>query len=136
MAHFARVKNGVVTSVIVIEQNVLDDKGGWVCPETGEFAPTSEWVQTSYNTHEGIHDLGGTPLRKNFAGKGYLFDETLDAFIPPKPFESWSLDEIKGQWKAPKEMPVVDLETNNIVWDEVTKDWQSTTRSEVTNEII
>ena len=85
MAHFARVENGVVTQVIVIDQETLN---------TGHWGDPASWVQTSYNTQGGVHSLGGTPLRKNYAGIGYTYDSVRDAFIPPKPFPSWVLDEI------------------------------------------
>jgi len=129
MAHFARVKNGIVTSVIVIEQATLDAKGGWHCTETGEFADSSEWIQTSYNTHAGVHTGGGTPLRKNFAGVGYIYDEVRDAFIPPQPFPSWTLNENTCQYEPPIPMPEVDLNTHTVNWDEELGDWVTNLRS-------
>jgi len=105
MAHFARVKNNKVTAVIVIEQDVLDANNGWLDPNTGEFASKEEWIQTSYNTYAGEHKFGGTPLRKNFAGVGYDYVAALDAFIPPKKFTSFVLNEAKGVYEAPVEMP-------------------------------
>lgn len=128
MAHFAHVNKGIVDSVIVIEETTIQNKGGWDCPECGTFKPISEWVQTSYNTQEGVNKLGGTALRKNFAGKGYSYDTIMDAFIPPKGSEDFILDVEKGVWKAPKAMPKVDLDANTIVWDETTKDWSITPR--------
>ena len=95
MSHFAKVENGIVTQVIVAEQDVID---------TGIFG--HGWVQTSYNTQGGVHLLGGTPLRKNYAGVGYSYDETLDAFVPPKPFKSWTLNKDTCLWEAPTPMPV------------------------------
>ncbi len=74
MAHFAKVENGVVTQVIVIEQDVLN---------LGHWGDPSLWIQTSYNTSGGVHSQGGTPLRKNYAGIGYTYDAGRDAFIPP-----------------------------------------------------
>ena len=79
MAHFAKVKNKIVTKVIVAEQEFINNL---VEEEAGI------WVQTSYNTRGGVHLLGGTPLRKNYAGIGYTYDKDKDAFIPPKPFNS------------------------------------------------
>jgi hypothetical protein len=96
MSHFAKVENGVVTQVIVIEQDTLN---------TGHWGDPASWIQTSYNTIGGVHTQGGTPLRKNFAGVGYLYDAQLDAFIPPKPFASWSLNEATGNWEPPTPMP-------------------------------
>jgi hypothetical protein len=111
MAHFARVQNGIVTQVIVIEQDMID---------TELWGPPSEWIQTSYNTHGGVHSQGGTPLRKNFAGVGYTYDEVLDAFIPPKLFNSWVLDETTCFWKAPIEYP---QDGQSYIWDEANLQW-------------
>lgn len=111
MAHFARVENGVVTQVIVIDQETLN---------TGHWGDPASWVQTSYNTQGGVHSLGGTPLRKNYAGIGYTYDSVRDAFIPPKPFPSWVLDEITCLWSAPTPMPTDGKMYN---WDEATLAW-------------
>ena len=105
MSNFAKIdKDGIVQKVIVIEQDVLDS-GNWGDP--------SNWIQTSYNTRRGIHYApnssepdGGIALRKNYAGKGYTYDKTRDAFIEPKPlFPSWSLDEDTCQWNPPIPCP-------------------------------
>lgn len=138
MAHFARVKNNKVTAVIVIEQAVLDSAGGWVDPNTGEFAPKEDWIQTSYNIGEGEYKKGFTQQekdslklsgtaddikarsRKNYAGVGYTYDTTLDAFIPPQPFDSWKLDKNKCSWNPPKICPIDD---NLYNWDEQLLDW-------------
>lgn len=112
MAHFARVQDGIVTEVIVIEQDMID---------TGLWGPVEEWVQTSYNTHGGIHANGKTPLRKNFAGVGYTYDKGLDAFIPPKLFDSWILDEDTCQWKPPIECP---QDGNVYLWNEENQQWE------------
>ena len=105
MAHYAKVKNGKVVNVIVAEpeffDTFIDDTPG-------------EWVQTSYNTAGGVHKLGGTPLRKNFAGVGYTYDKTRDAFIPQKPFASWVLNETTCLW----EPPIVKPNTGNYEWNE------------------
>jgi hypothetical protein len=117
MAHFAKVENGVVTQVIVIEQDVLN---------TGLWGDPSLWVQTSYNTHAGQHPEG-RPLRKNYAGVGYTYDAQRDAFIPPKPFNSWVLDEDTCLWNAPVAMPE-DAGTGEppkvYQWDESTTQWR------------
>jgi hypothetical protein len=112
MSHFAKVENGIVTQVIVIEQDVLN---------TGHWGDPSLWVQTSYNTYGGQHTLGGTPLRKNYAGLGYTYDAVRDAFIPPKPFNSWTLNEETCLWDAPVAKPVVEGKT--YAWDEPTLNW-------------
>lgn len=109
MAHFAKVENGIVTNVIVAEQSFID---------TGLLGDPKQWIQTSYNTSGGIHKLGGEPLRKNYAGIGYLYIKEIDAFVPPKPFPSWVLDEKNGTWKAP-----VDRPEGNFIWQESTLSW-------------
>ena len=112
MAHFAKVENGVVTQVIVIEKEVLD---------SGHWGDPASWVQTSYNTSGGVHSQGGTPLRKNFAGIGFTYDAQRDAFIPPQPFASWVLNESTCNWNAPTPMPV--LNGKIFQWDEPTTSW-------------
>ena len=112
MSHFAKVENGVVTQVIVIEQDVLN---------LGHWGDPASWVQTSYNTRAGVHTQGGTPLRKNYAGIGFTYDSVRDAFIPPKPYASWVLNEDTCLWDAPTPMPVVEGKT--FVWDEPTTAW-------------
>jgi len=112
MAHFAQVnENNIVTQVLVIEQDVVD---------TGLFGEPRSFIQTSYNTYGGVHRLGGTPLRKNYAGIGYTYDTMRDAFIPPKPFNSWVLDEDTCQWNAPVAMPQDD---KRYTWNEETLSW-------------
>ena len=111
MSHFAKVENGIVTQVIVIEQDVLD---------TGHWGNPALWIQTRQNTRGGQHILGGTPLRKNYAGAGYTYDSERDAFIPPQPYASWVLDETTCQWQAPTPMPTDD---KMYTWDEDTTSW-------------
>lgn len=112
MSHFAQIdENNIVTQVLVIEQDVVD---------SGLFGDPASWIQTSYNTYGGVHVLGGTPLRKNYAGIGYTYDSTRDAFVPPKPFNSWSLNEDTCLWEPPVAMPT-DGKIYN--WDEDTTSW-------------
>ena len=111
MSHFAKIENGIVIQVIVVEQDVLD---------TGLFGDPTSWVQTSYTPSGGAHRLGGTPLRKNYAGIGYTYDSGRDAFIAPKPFESWVLDEATCYWTAPTPMP---SDGKDYKWDEATTSW-------------
>tara|TARA_R110000868_G_scaffold67662_2_gene200593 strand:- start:28 stop:399 length:372 start_codon:yes stop_codon:yes gene_type:complete len=111
MSHFAKVENGVVTQVIVIEQDVLN---------LGHWGDPASWVQTSYNTQGGVHTQGGTPLRKNYAGIGYTYDSVRDAFIPPSPFPSWVLNEDTCLWDAPTAMPA---DGKMYTWDEPTTAW-------------
>lgn len=112
MSHFAKVENGLVTQVIVIEQDVL---------ASGLWGDPASWVQTSYNTYGGQHTLGGTPLRKNYAGIGFTYDSVRDAFIAPQPFNSWLLNEDTCQWEAPTPMPV---DGKLYKWDEETVSWK------------
>jgi hypothetical protein len=111
MAHFAKVVDGKVSQVIVAEPEFF---------ETFVDSSPGEWIQTSYNTHGGVHANGGTPLRKNYAGIGFTYDRTRDAFIPPQPFASWLLDEETCLWNAPVAMP----DDGKIYqWDEATTSW-------------
>jgi len=111
MAHFAKVVNGLVTQVIVAEPEFFNT-----------FSDTSpgKWIQTSYNTHGGVHSNGGTPLRKNYAGIGYTYDSQRDAFIPPKPYPSWTLVEETCNWTAPVLYP---SDGKQYGWDEATTNW-------------
>jgi hypothetical protein len=108
MSHFAKVENGVVTQVIVAEQDVID---------SGAFG--DGWLQTSYNTYGGQHP-DNRPLRKNYAGIGFTYDQSRDAFIPPKPFASWILDENTCLWNPPVAYPD---DGNRYTWDDSTVSW-------------
>ena len=112
MSHFAKVVDGKVTQVIVAEPEFF---------QTFVDSSPGEWIQTSYNTHGGQHTNGGTPLRKNYAGVGYTYDKTRDAFIPPKPFASWVLNEETCLWNAPTPMPT---DGKHYEWDEPTTSWK------------
>jgi hypothetical protein len=109
MAHYAKInENNIVTEVIVADKEFVDTLDG-------------TWIQTSYNTVGGVHKNDGTPLRKNYAGIGYTYDSDLDAFIPPKPHASWSLNEDSGLWEAPTPMPTDGKEYG---WDEESQTWK------------
>lgn len=108
MSHYAKVENGIVTQVIVAEQDVID---------SGLFG--TGWVQTSYNTYGGKHPEG-RPLRKNYAGIGFAYDSIRDAFIPPKPFASWTLNEDTCMWDAPVSYPT---DGKYYKWDETQQNW-------------
>ena len=111
MSHFAKInEQNIVEQVIVAEQDVID---------SGLFGNPTSWVQTSYNTHGGQHPEG-RPLRKNYAGIGYTYDAERDAFIPPKPFASWVLNEDTCLWESPTPMPQDGKRYN---WDEATTSW-------------
>lgn len=110
MSHFAKVINGIVTEVLVIEQDVID---------TGAFGDPSLFVQTSYNTYGGQHPEG-RPLRKNYAGVGFTYDAERDAFYAPQPFASWTLNEDTCLWTAPVAYPD---DGKVYAWDEATLAW-------------
>lgn len=110
MAHFAKVIHGIVTEVLVIDQDVID---------TGLFGDPSLWVQTSYNTHGGQHPEG-RPLRMNYAGIGFTYDAERDAFYAPQPFASWTLDEATCLWEAPIAHP---NDGKPYFWDETNLTW-------------
>jgi hypothetical protein len=115
MAHYAKVENTLVTQVIVAEAEFFD---------TFVDSSPGEWVQTSYNTHGGVHSEGNTPLRKNYAGLGYTYDTARDAFIAPQPYPSWVLNETSCIYEAPVPCPTDDLMYS---WDEDTTSWVETT---------
>jgi hypothetical protein len=120
MGHFAKVQDGVVTQVIVAEPDFFD---------TFVDSAPGQWIQTSYNTRGGIHYQPNTntpsedqtkALRKNYAGIGFTYDATRDAFIPPQPFASWTLNEDSCLWEAPVAYP---NDGNMYRWDEDTTTW-------------
>ena len=101
MAHFAKLNNNTVTDVIVAEQDFIN---------SGQVGDSFLWVQTSYNNN----------FRKNYAGIGYTYDKTRDAFIPPKPYPSWTLVEDTCQWTAPVDYPD---DNKDYLWNEETQAW-------------
>lgn len=119
MSHFAKVEGGIVTQVIVVEQDVLD---------TGLFGDPSLWKQTSYNTRGGIHydPITNEPddkpaMRGNYAGIGYIYDSELDVFYPSKPFDSWTLNSTTFLWESPVPYPT---DGKLYDWDEETINWK------------
>lgn len=118
MAHFAKVVDGTVSQVIVAEPEFFN---------TFVDSSPGEWIQTSYNTRGGVHygqdgqPDDGVALRKNYAGIGYTYDRTKDAFIPPKPYNSWTLDEETCLWNAPVAMPD---DGKMYRWNEETTNWE------------
>jgi hypothetical protein len=118
MAHYAFLdENNIVTEVIVGKDE--GEKGVDWEVHYGNFRG-QPCKRTSYNTHGGVHSSGGTPYRKNYAGIGYTYDAGRDAFIPPKPFASWLLDEETCFWNAP--VPYPD-DGNRYQWDEDSLSW-------------
>jgi hypothetical protein len=119
MAHFAKVQDGIVTQVIVAEPEFFN---------TFVDSSPGEWIQTSYNTRGGVHydpntgeADGGVALRKNYAGIGFAYDADRDAFIPPKPYASWTLDNASCLWEAPVPMPA---DGKAYRWNEETLSWE------------
>lgn len=121
MGHFAKIENG-----IVIQVNRIDEDYFYANQETRY---SGQWIQTSYNTKGGVHynpetgepsDDQTKALRKNYAGIGYTYDEQRDAFIPPKTYQSWTLNETTCLWESPKPYP---NDGNNYYWDEAQQKW-------------
>ena len=130
MAYFAKLGTGnIVEQVISINNAVITDANRVEQEQLGNdfinklYNTRDVWKQTSYNTHGGIHKLGETPFRKNHAGIGYTYDQARDAFIPKKPFNSWTLNEDTCLWEAPVAMPEDD---NKYTWNESTTSWEIT----------
>ena len=129
MAHFAKIIDGIVQQVIVAEKQIID---------SGIVGDALLWVQTSYNTRGGIHyepnsDIPSQDqskaLRKNYAGMGYTYDKDRDAFIPPKPYNSWILNEQTCLWESPVTMPNEELENNQYYsWNESIINWEIKTK--------
>jgi hypothetical protein len=115
MSHFAKVVEGKVTQIIVAEPEFF---------QTFVDSSPGAWIQTSYNTYGGQHKNGGTPLRKNYAGVGFTYDSTRDAFIPPQPYPSWTMSEETCLWSAPTPIPA---DGKNYFWDETTTSWVEVT---------
>ena len=120
MAHFAKVENGVVTQVIVIDQETLN---------LGHWGDPSLWIQTSYNTWGGVHYKadgvtpdGGVALRGNYAGVGFTYNSENDVFYAPQPYPSWVISAPTWLWQSP--IPFPD-DGKNYKWDETTKSWVS-----------
>ena len=123
MAHWAELdENNIVTRVLVGSNEDPDEGYQWLIDNLG-----GTWVKTSYNTQGGVHSLGGTPLRKNYAGIGYSYDADRDAFIPPKPFNSWLLNEDTCLWEAPTPYPT---DGEMYRWVEEDLNWQLVTLGE------
>jgi hypothetical protein len=126
MASFAKIGlNSKVIEVLSVHNNVLKDSNGIEQENIGidfltKLTGYPLWKQTSYNTHGGIHNNGGTPFRKNHAGIGYIYDEDRDAFIPKKPYNSWILNEDTCLWNAPVVKP---NDENEYTWNEETLSW-------------
>ena len=120
MAHYAILnEDNYVTQVIVgrNENDIVLDKDG----NTIDWEKYYGGKRTSYNTSNGVHKLGGTAFRKNYAGAGFFYDINRDAFIPPKRYPSWIFNEEKCNWVAPIALPT---DGHNYYWDEFTTTWK------------
>jgi hypothetical protein len=115
LAHFAKLDENNIVTFVTVGRQEDDGKEAELCARTGDV-----YKQTSYNTHGGVHALGGTPLRKNYAGIGYTYDAGRDAFIPQKPYASWLLNETTCLWDAPVAYPD---DGKRYSWDEATTSW-------------
>ena len=134
MAHFVKlgIGNKVIQGVVVHNDVATSEQAG-IDFLNNLYNTRDVWKQTSYNTKAGVHKSGGTPFRKNYAGMGDKYDEIRDAFIAPKPYDSWLLNETTCQWEAPVEKPLTYI--NNLknidnnpfpdyyTWNETTKAW-------------
>ena len=139
MASFAKIGlNNKVIEVLSVVNEVLHDANGVEQESIGidfltKLTGYPVWKQTSYNTVGGVHNNGGTPFRKNHAGIGYTYDEDKNAFIPPKPFNSWILNESTCNWESPIPYPITNTQNrldnlgNSIqdfyTWNEETQSW-------------
>ena len=118
MSHFAKVENGIVTQVIAAEQDFID---------AGHVGDPGSWIQTSYNTRNGVHygpdglPDGGIALRRNYAGIGFIYDATADVFYRPSPYPSWALNTTDYTWAAP--VPYPSVEGKLFDWNEDTLSW-------------
>ena len=135
MAHFAKLGTGnIVTRVTVVSNDIATTEQAGINFLNTLHKTNDVWKQTSYNTQGGVHKLGGTPFRKNYAGMGYSYDEDRDAFIPPQRYKGWVLNETTCQWEAPISYPETTTQnltdedgnpTNDIYyWNEELLDWK------------
>jgi hypothetical protein len=116
MAHFAEINSDNIVIRVLVTDDAMPNEGlDWLVKNLG-----GTWIQTSYNTHLGEHSLGETPLRKNYAGVGYTYNQEIDAFVFPKPYESWLLNAETGSWIPPIAHPEAE---GNFSWDESALNW-------------
>jgi hypothetical protein len=121
MAHFAKLGTGnIIEKVVVVSNDVATTEQAGVDFLNKLYGTNDVWKQTSYNTRGGVHRLSGTPFRKNYAGIGFKYDQTRDAFIPPKSYNSWTLNETTCLWEAPVARPEDD---QDYMWNETTRQW-------------
>ena len=118
MSHFAKLDENNIVTFVTVGRQEDDGLEAELSERTGDV-----YKQTSYNTSGGVHSLGGTPFRKNYAGIGFSYDAERDAFISPKPYDSWLLVEETCQWEAPVPYPDDGLIYS---WNEELTDWEAT----------
>lgn len=118
MAHYAFLDDNNMVTYVMPGKDEGEDSIDWEEFYGNELNQVCK--RTSYNTYGGQHLLGGTPYRKNYAGYGYAYDEQRDAFIPPKPYSSWTLNEATCLWEAPTARPADD---KAYIWDETQLNW-------------
>ena len=118
MAHYAFLDESNIVTEVIVGKNEGEEGTDWEVPYGSFRGQTCK--RTSYNTQGGVHNSGGTPYRKNYAGIGYTYDLGRDAFIPPTPYPSWLLDETTCQWEAPVPMPD---DGEQYQWDEAAGEW-------------
>ena len=136
MAHFAKLGDGnIVTEVVVVHNDVATTEQAGVDFLNNLYKTNDVWKQTSYNTREGEHLLGGTPLRKNYAGMGYKYDEGRDAFYESQPYPSWTLNETSCIWEPPVAKPELTQEQfdnhDRYQWNETDQTWDLVNISEL-----
>ena len=121
MAHFAKInESNIVTQVVVVNDSDGNNDTDGQNFLNNLFKTTHTWKKTSYNTYGNTHRLGGTPYRKNFASVGFTYDSSRDAFIEPKPYNSWTLDETTCLWESPVAYP---SDGKSYEWDESNRQW-------------
>ena len=121
MAHFAKIRNdNIVERVEVVYNDIATDEQAGITFLQNLYNDTATWKQTSYNTLANTHKLSGTAFRKNYASVGYTYDETKDAFIAPKPYASWVLNDDTCLWEAPVQYPT---DNQDYIWNESTTSW-------------
>jgi hypothetical protein len=127
MAHYAFLDGNNIVTEVIFGKDENEENINWES-HYGAFRG-QVCKRTSYNTYGGVHSAGGTPFRKNYAGIGYSYNEIRDAFIPPKPYNSWVFNEETCLWDPPTPRPS-DLGTKLYLWDEITTSWVDVTPSE------
>ncbi len=134
MAHYAHIEDGIVTQISIIKNEVIEDSEGVeqdsLATEflTSLYGPKT-YIKCSYNTYNGEHLLGGTPLRHNYPGVGWTYNSENDVFVEAKPFDSWTLNTSTWHWEPPVAMPDYDPENpQEYFWNEETQSWDGIDR--------